>query len=203
MRLHAVARTAAFRACSIDVIPTPARACSRSAAAMTRSSPSASRRPRHQTPAYAVFESLELRGRRRGCPFALPAVVKPSARLSVGIRIVQDEASLREAIARPRSSGRHPDRGVREGREIQVRCSTARRRAIEIVPRTSSTTTAAKYQSNTTRYLFRRPSRGAVRAACAMGAGCPPRARLRGGRARSCLGRRRARWLLEVTRCRA
>ncbi|HCF59506.1 MAG TPA: D-alanine--D-alanine ligase [Myxococcales bacterium] len=156
-----------------------------------------------QTPACAVFENLEAFQAAPRLPFELPAVVKPSGEgSSVGVKIVKDAASLREAVAEAsRLKGAILIERYVKGREIQVAVlDDEALGAIEILPANEFYDYAAKYQANTTRYLFPAPIPAAQEATACATALAAHRALGCGGATRSDLildadGRC---WLLEV-----
>lgn len=93
-------------------------------------------------------------------PFPLPAVVKPSGEgSSVGVSIARDEASLMTAIgAASKLKGDVLIEQFIQGREIQAAVLDAEALgAIEIVPASGFYDYAAKYEVQTTRYLFPAP----------------------------------------------
>ncbi|MDR0967182.1 MAG: D-alanine--D-alanine ligase [Myxococcales bacterium] len=93
-------------------------------------------------------------------PFALPAVIKPSSEgSSVGVTIARDEAELVAAVGKAAAlKGDILIEQFIQGREIQAAVLDGEALgAIEIVPASGFYDYAAKYEVNTTRYLFPAP----------------------------------------------
>jgi D-alanine-D-alanine ligase len=113
-----------------------------------------------RTPPYKVFASLKAFEADPALPFELPAVVKPSGEgSSVGVRIVKDQKSLKEAVVEAsKLKGSILIEKYIKGREIQAAVlDDEALGAIEIVPANEFYDYAAKYQTHTTRYIFPAP----------------------------------------------